>query len=66
MLVPVGCAHGLLTLCNDVAVLYQIDRAYDPEHARGVRWNDPAFDIAWPMPPVVMSDRDAMWPDFVP
>jgi dTDP-4-dehydrorhamnose 3,5-epimerase len=64
LLVPAGCAHGLLTLTDDVAVLYQIDRDHDPERARGVRWNDPAFAIAWPSPPALMSDRDATWPDF--
>jgi dTDP-4-dehydrorhamnose 3,5-epimerase len=66
LLVPAGCAHGLLTLTYDAAVLYQIDRAHDPERARGVRWNDPAFAIVWPSTPAVMSDRDAAWPDFVP
>jgi dTDP-4-dehydrorhamnose 3,5-epimerase len=65
LLVPAGCAHGLLTLTDDAAVLYQIDRDYDPACARGVRWNDPAFAISWPLPPLVMSDRDAAWPDFV-
>jgi len=66
VLVPAGCAHGLLTLTDDAAVLYQIDREHDPERARGVRWDDPAFAIVWPFTPVVMSDRDANWPDFVP
>ena len=64
MLVPAGCAHGLLTLTDDAAVLYQIDRDYDPQRARGVRWNDPAFAIGWPFGPEVISDRDANWPDF--
>jgi dTDP-4-dehydrorhamnose 3,5-epimerase len=35
-----------------------------PELARGVRWNDPAFAIDWPSDPIVMSDKDANWPDF--
>ncbi|HEX4369455.1 MAG TPA: dTDP-4-dehydrorhamnose 3,5-epimerase family protein [Rhodopila sp.] len=65
LLVPRGCAHGLLTLTDDAAVLYQIDRDYDPGCARGVRWDDPAFAIPWPSSPVVLSDRDAAWPDFV-
>jgi dTDP-4-dehydrorhamnose 3,5-epimerase len=64
VLVPPGCAHGLLTLTDDAAVLYQIDRDYDPANASGVRWNDPAFAIAWPFLPITMSDRDAAWPDF--
>jgi dTDP-4-dehydrorhamnose 3,5-epimerase len=66
LLVPVGCAHGLLTLTPDVVVLYQVDRDYDPDRAHGVRWNDLAFDIPWPHPPAVISARDAAWPDFRP
>ena len=64
LFIPAGCAHGLLTLTDDAAVLYQIDRDHDPAAARGIRWNDPAFSIPWPFPPVVLSDRDAAWPDF--
>jgi dTDP-4-dehydrorhamnose 3,5-epimerase len=65
LFIPAGCAHGMLTLTDDATVLYQIDRDYDPDCARGVRWNDPAFEIPWPSNPVTMSDRDANWPDFV-
>jgi dTDP-4-dehydrorhamnose 3,5-epimerase len=66
VLIPPGCAHGLLTLSDNALVLYQIDRDHDAERARGVRWNDPAFAIAWPGAPEVISDRDASWPDFAP
>jgi dTDP-4-dehydrorhamnose 3,5-epimerase len=65
MLLPAGCAHGLMTLTDDTSVLYQIDRDHDPGRASGVRWNDPAFAIDWPSPPRVISERDAAWPDFV-
>jgi len=64
LLIPRGCAHGMLTLSDDVAVLYHIDCDYDPGRSSGVRWNDPAFGIAWPMAPLTMSERDAAWPDF--
>lgn len=64
LLIPRACAHGMLTLTDDAAVLYQIDCDYDPALSRGVRWNDPAFDISWPMQPVELSERDASWPDF--
>jgi len=37
---------------------------YYPELSRGVRWNDPAFRIDWPAPPVIMSERDRTYPDF--
>jgi dTDP-4-dehydrorhamnose 3,5-epimerase len=62
--VPEGVAHGFLTLEDDVEVYYQMSVPYAPEAARGVRWDDPAFDIAWPATPAVVSDRDASYPDF--
>ncbi len=64
LLIPPGCAHGLLTLTTDVVVLYQIDRDHDPAAARGVRWDDPAFDIPWPARPLLLSPRDTAWPDY--
>jgi dTDP-4-dehydrorhamnose 3,5-epimerase len=45
-------------------VLYQIAPAHRPGHAAGVRWNDPAFGVAWPAEPRLMSPADAAWPDF--
>lgn len=63
--VPVGCAHGLLTLADQTEVFYQMSEFYHPESASGVRWNDPAFQIDWPERVVVMSDRDRTYPDFV-
>jgi dTDP-4-dehydrorhamnose 3,5-epimerase len=64
--VPEGFAHGFLTLSDDVLVVYQISGEYDPGSARGVRWNDPAFGIEWPGPPVVISQRDQSFDDFRP
>ncbi|MHC4949150.1 MAG: dTDP-4-dehydrorhamnose 3,5-epimerase family protein [Planctomycetota bacterium] len=64
--VPSGVAHGFLTLEEDTEVHYQMSRAYEPAAAAGVRWDDPAFAIEWPAPPVVMSDRDRRWPDVDP
>jgi len=66
LFVPAGCAHGFLTLSDDAEVTYLMGAAYVPELARGVRWNDPAFAIAWPFPPAVMSERDATYADFDP
>ncbi|MBB3162636.1 dTDP-4-dehydrorhamnose 3,5-epimerase [Rhizobium laguerreae] len=57
--IPAGCAHGFLTLDDDCELFYQMSEAYVPELARGVRWDDPAFSIAWPFPPSVISERDA-------
>ncbi len=62
--IPEGCAHGLMTLEDDTEVFYQMSEFYNPESARGVRWNDPAFQITWPLVPEVMSERDRTYPDF--
>jgi dTDP-4-dehydrorhamnose 3,5-epimerase len=64
--IPSGCAHGFVTLADDSVVSYAMDADYDPDHARGVRWNDPAFTIAWPLLPGTISERDRTWPDFRP
>jgi dTDP-4-dehydrorhamnose 3,5-epimerase len=63
--VPRGFAHGFLTLEDDTEVLYQMSEFFAPHAARGFRWNDPAFDISWPEPVAVISDRDRTYPDFV-
>ena len=62
--VPEGCAHGFLTLEDDCEVFYQMSEFYHPETAQGVRWNDPAFAIAWPGDVEVISPRDASYPNF--
>lgn len=63
LLIGKGMAHGFITLEDDTDVLYQIDRIFEPGHGRGVRWNDPAFAIRWPATPLVISERDAGYPD---
>jgi len=62
ILVPEGCAHGFLTLEADTDVLYQMNRAYVPGHAAGVRYDDPALKISWPATPVVVAPADRRWP----
>lgn len=62
--VPKGCAHGFVTLTDDTELLYMISVSHAPGFARGLRWNDPAFAIHWPIPPAVISDRDAGHPLF--
>jgi dTDP-4-dehydrorhamnose 3,5-epimerase len=64
--VPPGVAHGFLTLVDGSEVSYQISQRYSPAHARGVRWDDPAFGIEWPAAPRVISERDRTYPDFAP
>jgi dTDP-4-dehydrorhamnose 3,5-epimerase len=66
MYIPKGFAHGFQTLEDDTEVLYQISEFYSPEHSRGVRWDDPAFRIAWPSDERTMSERDRGYPDFRP
>lgn len=56
--VPEGFAHGFQTLEDDCEVLYQMSEAYQPGLGRGVRWDDPKFGIAWPLPNPILSDRD--------
>jgi dTDP-4-dehydrorhamnose 3,5-epimerase len=63
LFIPEGVAHGFLTLAPDTDVLYQISPAFQPGHEAGVRWNDPAFAIAWPAAPTLISERDAGYPD---
>jgi dTDP-4-dehydrorhamnose 3,5-epimerase len=62
--VPERFAHGFQTLEDNTEVFYQIAEVYSPTHARGVRWNDPAFGITWPLPVSTMSERDSTYPDF--
>ena len=64
LFIPAGCAHGFLTLTADAVLEYMIDAPYAPEHARGARWDDPAFGIAWPAAPAVIGERDRAWPDL--
>lgn len=60
--VPEGCAHGFQTLEDETEVSYQMFAAFSPAHARGVRWDDPAFGIAWPLPSPILSDKDRSYP----
>jgi dTDP-4-dehydrorhamnose 3,5-epimerase len=62
--VPAGCAHGFLTLNDATEVLYQMSEFFHPESSRGVRWDDPAFRIAWPEKVEVISERDRAYPNF--
>lgn len=65
LFVPKGCANAFLTLEDDTEVTYLVSEFYAPAAERGVRWNDPAFEIRWPADPAVISDKDRSWPDFV-
>ena len=66
MYVPRGFAHAILTLADETEVIYLVSEFYAPEQERGVRWNDPRFEITWPIEPSDISPKDARWPDFDP
>lgn len=66
MYVPAGFAHGFQTLEDNTDVWYQMGEFYAPELAAGVRWDDPAFGIRWPLPDPILSNRDRAYPDFKP
>jgi dTDP-4-dehydrorhamnose 3,5-epimerase len=63
--IPEGFAHGFQTLVDDCEVSYLISAFYEPTAASGVRHDDPAFGVVWPLPVSVISDKDRAWPDFV-
>ena len=64
MYVPKGFGHGFITLHENTEALYLVTEFYAPEYERGIRWNDPRFNIEWPMKPIVISDKDQNHPDF--
>jgi dTDP-4-dehydrorhamnose 3,5-epimerase len=61
LFIPPGFAHGFITLSDDAEVYYMISVSHSAGHARGFRWNDAAFGIQWPLPPRVISARDAAY-----
>ncbi|CAM5767031.1 dTDP-4-dehydrorhamnose 3,5-epimerase [Labrys miyagiensis] len=63
--IPEGCAHGFLTLTVGTDVIYGMGSKYIPGHARGYRYDDPAFGIDWPHEPASISAADLAWPAFV-
>jgi dTDP-4-dehydrorhamnose 3,5-epimerase len=63
--VPEGFAHGYQTLEDATETFYQVSEWYTPGAETGVRWNDPAFGIDWPLPDeALLSPKDAAWPDY--
>jgi dTDP-4-dehydrorhamnose 3,5-epimerase len=60
--VPEGCGHGYQTLEDNTDLYYMTSQYFTPEAARGVRFDDPAFGIEWPLVPTAMSDQDRNWP----
>lgn len=59
---PEGCAHGYQTLEADTEMHYMTSAFYEPAAAKGVRFDDPVFDIAWPLAVSEISELDRNWP----
>ncbi len=62
LFVPQGFAHGFQTLVDDTEVTYQVSEFYTPGAERGVRYDDPALSIRWPLPVSIISEKDSSWP----
>jgi dTDP-4-dehydrorhamnose 3,5-epimerase len=62
LLVPEGFAHGYQTLTDDVEILYLVSEFYSAQHERGIRPDDPHLGIQWPLPMVLVSEKDLSWP----
>jgi dTDP-4-dehydrorhamnose 3,5-epimerase len=63
--VPPGFAHGYQSLLDDTEVFYPVSQFYTPGYERGIRWDDPAFAITWPLADnLIISDKDLSWPKY--
>src|SRR3989344_8696384 len=59
--IPEGFAHGFCVL-SEADVLYKVNKEYSPEHEKGILWNDPEIDIAWPVNNPILHDKDLLLP----
>lgn len=64
LFVPRDFAHGFVTLADNTTAFYMVSQYYSAQSEGGIRWSDPRFQIEWPVQPVVISQKDASWPDF--
>ena len=62
--IPEMCANGIQTLEDNTELIYQVTQSYTPESESGIRWNDPTFNINWPLPVELISNKDKNWPNF--
>ncbi len=63
--VPEDFAHGFLTLTDNTEITYQVSQFYTPGSEKGIRFDDAAFNIQWPLEVTIISDKHRTWPDFV-
>lgn len=64
--VPEGCAHGYQALEDGTVVQYSTSAPYSPDLEWGIRWDDPAIGMTWPLEPVNVTEKDAAWPLLEP
>ena len=64
--IPAGFAHGFQTLVDNTEVSYQMSSVFVPDSGSGVRWNDPAFGISWPLADMTINERDRTYPQYIP
>ena len=64
LLMPKGFAHGYQTLEGKTIIEYPTTEYYSSQGEIGIRWNDPSFKIKWPLKNIIVSKKDASWPDF--
>ena len=62
--IPKGCAHGFQTLEDSTLICYQMSQFYCSEKSKGIRWNDVFFNIKWPLPVSIISEKDRSYQDF--
>jgi dTDP-4-dehydrorhamnose 3,5-epimerase len=62
--VPEDFGHGFQTLTDDTEITYQVTQFYTPGSEKGIRFDDPTFNIQWPLEVTTISDKDRTWPDF--
>ncbi len=62
--IPEGMAHGNQTLVDNTTIQYPASQFYTPGKEQGVRWDDPYFNIVWPIKKIIISDKDKNWPFY--
>jgi dTDP-4-dehydrorhamnose 3,5-epimerase len=61
---PRNFAQGFITLADDTELFYQVSEFHSPGHERGIRYDDPAFGVSWPVSVDVISNKDKSWPNY--
>jgi dTDP-4-dehydrorhamnose 3,5-epimerase len=62
LFVPEGCAHGCQSVEDTSELFYLTSSFYSPDHVRGLRYDDPAIGVRWPLEVSAVSDQDRSWP----